>query len=81
MKTLKYAARHLARAKAYTFINVVGLALSLGCCILLARYLHREYTVDTHCMDRGHTVIPLQDIDGNIIPTILDPDWIVRDTT
>ena len=81
MKTLKYAARHLMRAKAYTFINIAGLALSLGCCILLARYLHREYTVDTHCMDRGHTVIPLQDIDGNIIPTILDPDWIVRDTT
>ena len=81
MKTLKYAARHLMRAKAYTLINIAGLALSLGCCILLARYLHREYTVDTHCMDRGHTVIPLQDIDGNIIPTILDPDWIVRDTT
>ena len=81
MKTLQYAARHLARAKAYTLINVVGLALSLGCCILLARYLHREYTTDTHCVDRGRVVIPLQDIDGNVYPSILHPDWVTLDTT
>ena len=81
MKTLKYAARHLARAKAYTLINVVGLALSLGCCILLARYLHREYTTDTHCVDRERVVIPLQDIDGNVYPSILHPDWVTLDTT
>ena len=81
MKTLKYAARHLARAKAYTLINIVGLALSLGCCIMLARYLHREYTVDTHCVDRGRVVIPLQDIDGNVYPSILHPDWVTLDTT
>ena len=81
MKTLKYAARHLARAKAYTLINVIGLALSLGCFILLARYLHREYTVDTNCVDRGRVVIPLQDIDGNVYPSILHPDWVTLDTT
>ena len=81
MKTLQYAARHLARAKAYTLINVVGLALSLGCFILLARYLHREYTTDTHCVDRGRVVIPLQDIDGNVYPSILHPDWVTLDTT
>ena len=81
MKTLKYAARHLARAKAYTLINIVGLALSLGCCIMLARYLHREYTTDTHCVDRGRVVIPLQDIDSNVYPSILHPDWVTLDTT
>ena len=81
MKTLKYAARHLARAKAYTLINVVGLALSLGCFIMLARYLHREYTTDTHCVDRERVVIPLQDIDGNVYPSILHPDWVTLDTT
>ena len=80
MKTLKYAARHLARAKAYTLINVIGLALSLGCFILLARYLHREYTVDTHCVDRGRVVIPMQDMDGNVLPSILNPDWLLVDT-
>ncbi len=80
MKTLKYAARHLARAKAYTLINVIGLALSLGCFILLARYLHREYTVDTHCVDRGRVIIPLRDIDGNVYPSVLNPEWLGLDT-
>ena len=80
MKTLKYAARHLARAKAYTLINIIGLALSLGCFILLARYLHREYTVDTNCVDRGRVVIPMQDMDGNVLPSILNPDWLLVDT-
>ena len=50
MKTLKYAARFLIRAKSYTLINLLGLAFSLACCIILMRYLHREWTVDTHCI-------------------------------
>ena len=52
MKTLKYAARFLIRAKSYTIINLLGLAFSLACCIILMRYIHRELTVDTHCTDR-----------------------------
>lgn len=52
MKTLKYAVRFLIRAKSYTIINLLGLAFSLACCIILMRYLHREWTVDTHCVDR-----------------------------
>ena len=35
------------RAKAYTFINIAGLALSLGCCILLARYRDRDWYLTT----------------------------------
>ena len=80
MKTLKYAARHLARAKSYTIINVVGLALSLGCCIMLTRYLHREYTVDTHCIDREHIVVPLRDVAGNVSPTLINSSWVNPDT-
>ncbi|MBE6283594.1 MAG: FtsX-like permease family protein [Mediterranea massiliensis] len=52
MKTLQYAIRFLARSKSYTLINMFGLALSLACCIILMRYIHRELTVDTHCIDR-----------------------------
>ena len=52
MKTLTYAIRFLARSKSYTIINLLGLAFSLACCIILMRYIHRELTVDTHCMDR-----------------------------
>ena len=52
MKTLTYAIRFLSRSKAYTLINLLGLAFSLACSIILIRYLHREWTVDTHCVDR-----------------------------
>ena len=52
MKTLIYAIRFLLRSKSYTLINLLGLAFSLACCIILMRYIHRELTVDTHCVDR-----------------------------
>ena len=51
MKTLIYAIRFLLRSKSYTIINLLGLAFSLACCIILMRYIHRELTVDTHCVD------------------------------
>ena len=59
MKTLTYAIRFLSRSKAYTIINLLGLAFSLACCIILMRYLHREWTVDSHCIrpDEVVTVI------------------------
>ena len=62
MKTLTYAIRFLSRSKAYTLINLLGLAFSLACSIILIRYLHREWTVDTHCVDRERIVMPIQDI-------------------
>ena len=46
MKILVYAIRFLLRSKAYTIINLLGLAFSLACCIILMRYIHRELTVD-----------------------------------
>ena len=52
MKTLVHSIRFLLRSKAYTLINLLGLAFSLACCIILMRYIHRELTVDTHCVDR-----------------------------
>lgn len=65
MKTLKYAGRFLIRAKSYTIINLLGLALSLACSIILMRYIHRELTVDTHCIDREQVYAVTQDMDGN----------------
>ena len=58
MKTLTYAIRFLSRSKAYTIINLLGLAFSLACCIILMRYLHREWTVDSHCI-RPNEVVTL----------------------
>lgn len=65
---IKYAIRFLLRAKSYTVINLVGLSLSLACCIVLLRYIHRELTVDTHAIDLSSIIVPLRDIDGNIYP-------------
>lgn len=68
MKTLKYAGRFLLRSKSYTVINLLGLAFSLACCIILIRYIHQEMTVDTHCINPEQVYIPMRDIDGNVFP-------------
>lgn len=65
MKTLKYAVRFLTRSQSYTIINLLGLAFSLVCCIILLRYIHRELTVDTHCIDREQVYGVKLDMDGN----------------
>ena len=64
MKTFTYALRHLVRARAYTVINLLGLALSLACCIVLMRYIHRELTVDTHCVDRDAVYAVVESMEG-----------------
>lgn len=68
MKTLKYAGRFLIRSKSYTIINLLGLALSLACSIVLTRYIYQEMTVDTHALQPENVVIPLRDVDGNVYP-------------
>ena len=65
MKTIIYAIRFLARSKSYTIINLLGLAFSLACCINLMRYIHRELTVDTHCLDREQVYATVIDLEGN----------------
>lgn len=52
MKTLTYAWRFLVRLKSYTIINLVGLSLSLACCIILLRYINSELSVDGNCVDK-----------------------------
>ena len=65
MKTLKYAWRFLMRSKSYTIINLLGLAFSLACSIILMRYIHSELTVDTHCIDREHVYAICTNTEGN----------------
>ena len=73
MKTLSYAIRFLTRSKSYTLINLLGLAFSLACCIILMRYIHREVNVDTHCVDRDRTVVITQTLHSfTNNPTLID---------
>ncbi|MBT3603081.1 MAG: FtsX-like permease family protein [Candidatus Latescibacteria bacterium] len=53
------AIRTLARHKAYTFINVIGLAIGLTCSTLIMLYLQYEFSYDRHHSkaDRIHRVI------------------------
>ena len=72
MRTLYYlrmAVRFLMRARSYTIINLLGLAFSLACSIILIRYIHRELTVDANCVDAETVVVPLADMDGNVVPS------------
>ncbi|MDR1336053.1 MAG: ABC transporter permease, partial [Tannerella sp.] len=46
MKILKMALRALMHYKMYNLINLLGLALSLACVIIIARYVHGELTVE-----------------------------------
>ena len=66
MKTLQYVFRFLARSKSYTLINLFGLALSLTCCIILVRYIHRELAVDTHCVDRENVYAVIREEEGQM---------------
>ena len=65
MKTIIYAVRFLLRSKSYTIINLLGLAFSLACCIVLMRYIHRELTVDSHCVDREQVYVLINNYNGN----------------
>lgn len=47
MKNLVIALRTLKNYRLYSIINIIGLALSLSCTIVISRYLYRELTVDT----------------------------------
>ena len=66
MNTLRYALRFLLRARTYTLINLLGLAFSLACCIILLRYIHRELTVDTHCVDRENVYAVQVSLSGGV---------------
>ncbi len=43
----KIALRWLWRAKAHSFINILGLALGIACCFLIALFVRDEVTFDT----------------------------------
>lgn len=45
---LKPALRNLTRNKAQSFINILGLALGLTCCLLLSLYIRDEMSYDKH---------------------------------
>ncbi|MFC1493396.1 ABC transporter permease, partial [candidate division KSB1 bacterium] len=43
---IKVAIRNLVRLKVYSFINILGLSVSIGCCIVFFLLLEKEYSSD-----------------------------------
>lgn len=43
---LKIAFRNLSKHKGYSFINIAGLSVGIASCILIALYVHNEWTFD-----------------------------------
>ncbi|MDW3209480.1 MAG: FtsX-like permease family protein [Reichenbachiella sp.] len=43
---LKVALRNLSRNKVFSFINILGLAVSMGVCLLIYQYIHFEMSFD-----------------------------------
>ncbi len=48
---LKIAFRNLVKNKVFLFINIVGLAAGLSCCMLICLYIYAELSYDTHHAD------------------------------
>ena len=42
------AFRNLQKHKSFSLINILGLSLGLGCCLLLTLYIQDEYSFDKH---------------------------------
>src|ERR1700683_133227 len=50
----KIAWRNMMKSKAFSFINIFGLAVGLTCCMLISIYLAYEWNYDTYQQDAGH---------------------------
>ena len=48
---LKIALRNIKRQKGYSFINIVGLAVGMACCLLILFYVLYEFSYDTFHKD------------------------------
>jgi putative ABC transport system permease protein len=44
----KIAWRNLKKNKIFSFINVIGLAIGLTCCLLISMYIYEELNYDAH---------------------------------
>lgn len=55
MKLFTTSIRNLYKFKLYTIINIVGLAISLACVIIIMRYVHQETTVNHFAKDLDRT--------------------------
>lgn len=67
MQLFKTTLRTLLRFRLYTVVNILGLAISLACVILIARYVHQEKTVNYFATDLDRTfMMSVEEENGQI---------------
>ena len=65
MKLLKSTFRSLNKFRLYTYVNILGLAISLACVIIIARHVHQETTVNHFAKDIERTFISSFEFQNN----------------
>ncbi|MGH7455715.1 MAG: ABC transporter permease, partial [bacterium] len=70
---LKLAVRNLLKHKAYSSINIAGLALGMACCILILLYVQDELSYDKFHRDADRIFRVAMTIDTRGVPTHFAP--------
>lgn len=70
MKIMQLAIRMLMRFRLYSVVNIIGLALSLTCVMIISRYVYREITVDHFIPNLDRICLVTQLLDGEIKPRL-----------
>lgn len=61
MKIIQLAIRTLCRFRMYTIINIIGLALSITCVIIIFRYVEQEFTVDNYTPNKDRIAFQVEE--------------------
>lgn len=72
MKIILLALRSLIRFRLYSAINIMGLALSLACVIIISRYVYSELTTDHFASNHERLFLSVRHWNNNEkVPTLL----------
>ncbi|MFC2157575.1 ABC transporter permease [Acidobacteriota bacterium] len=78
---IKLALRNFRKFKGYTFINILGLSLSIACALLIFMYVHQEITYDNFHTDRDRVFRVVEEIQKKGSVSIFAPiGWPVIPT-
>jgi putative ABC transport system permease protein len=70
---LKIAVRNIERYKGFTFINIIGLSISIACIILILLYVHHEMSFDDYHQDVDRIYRVALNLGENEIATVSGP--------
>ena len=76
---MKQAFRVISRMKGYTALSLLGLIISLSGTVIIARYLHQEWTIDHWMPDLDRTYVLMEErSDGNPFPAMFYKSFLGR---